>query len=155
MNFGFRSVTTADMPTLHTWMSLPHVSSWFGERPTQRQVDEIYGKQLDSDDVKLVIVTMDATDFGFIECVRSADEHAWMINQFIGEEQNIGKGYGPQFIKQYIEQELFTDEDVNKVIAKVHVSNLRAYKCYQKAGFSKTEVVEDGQYNLLEKTREH
>jgi len=55
---------------------------------------------------------------------------------FIGEDTYIGKGFGSEIARLMI-QYAFEEEKLNKITLRVLAKNLRARKCYERAGFKK------------------
>lgn len=72
------------------------------------------------------------------------------IDQFIGEEDYINKGYGTRMIQAFIQQ-LFENPGIKKIITDVDPSNVRAVRCYEKTGFKfvKQLMTPDGLANLI------
>jgi len=75
------------------------------------------------------------------------------IDQFIGEEKYINRGYGTQMIQQFIKK-LFENPSIRKIITDVAPNNLRAINCYKKVGFKfiKESMTPDGLAFLMEIT---
>ena len=56
------------------------------------------------------------------------------IDQFIGDENYINKGYGTEIIHLFVKK-LFNYPNIKKIITDVDPDNHRAIRCYQKVGF--------------------
>lgn len=86
---------------------------------------------------------------GFIQIIDPAKEetHYWgnieadkrAIDIWIGEEKNLGKGYGTEMMKLALEI-CFMDETVNEVIIDPLESNKKAIHFYKKIGFQYLET---------------
>jgi len=85
---------------------------------------------------------------GFIQIIDPAYEesHYWgnieigkrAIDIWIGEKENLGKGYGTQMMKLAIER-CFVNLRVNEILIDPLESNKRAIKFYRKLGFQFVE----------------
>ena len=64
---------------------------------------------------------------------------------FMGEEANLGKGYGSEAIKLVIHY-AFNDLRLHSINLKVFDDNLRAQKAYQKCGFVECGRLHDSLY---------
>jgi RimJ/RimL family protein N-acetyltransferase len=56
------------------------------------------------------------------------------IDQSLADPQLLGKGLGTQMVRALVES-LFSDPEVTKIQTDPSPANLRAIRCYQKAGF--------------------
>ena len=69
------------------------------------------------------------------------------IDQSIGEPELLGRGLGTQLVRALV-QRLFDDSEVTRVQTDPAPHNLRAIRCYEKAGFRVTERVPDDRYTV-------
>jgi aminoglycoside 6'-N-acetyltransferase len=65
------------------------------------------------------------------------------IDAFIGEPEMLGRGHGARFLRLLVERLL--SEGAPVVAIDPGVSNLRARRAYEKAGFRAGPVVETGE----------
>lgn len=87
---------------------------------------------------------IDGRPIGFLQIIDPAEEetHYWgdvepnlrAIDIWIGEEEDLGKGYGTQMMKLAISR-CFEDERVTGVLIDPLESNVRAIRFYEKLGF--------------------
>ena len=76
------------------------------------------------------------------------------IDQFLAEESLLGNGVGTCLVKA-LTSLLFEDRNVTKIQTDPSPRNLRAIRCYEKAGFRKVGVITtpDGQAMYMLKER--
>ena len=70
----------------------------------------------------------------------SEPDGTYGMDLFIGDLDYIGKGYGSQIVAQFV-HELFTLPDVMRVIINPDIDNIAAIKAYERAGFSRIEII--------------
>ena len=136
-----RSATSADVPLLQHWSAQPHVVAasgdfsefdWQGEIP--RRVDWR----------EILIAEIDGRPIGVVQIIDPAREetHYWgdceenlhAIDIWIGEAEDLGKGYGTQMMKLAIER-CFADLKVAAILIDPLASNVRARRFYERLGF--------------------
>jgi aminoglycoside 6'-N-acetyltransferase len=154
MQFDFRLVTKEDFPLLTIWLNTPHVKKWWRE-PTETldEVEKKYGGRVIGDEPTDVYFAMlRGTPIGMIQSYRVDDypEHAESINLenaigvdlFIGEEAYTGKGYGPLLLAQFIDKVIRTSyRDAAFVVADPEIANTVSIRAFEKAGFTKGDIV--------------
>ncbi len=136
--YGFRRVTTADLPLLNGWIARSHVARWWGED----MFDEVY---LADPQAELWIVSIEGRPFAFAQdyAVHGFGPHhfdylapgARGIDQFIGEAGLLEQGHGSAFVRAQVER-LFGD-GAPVVGTDPHPDNARAIRAYEKAGFAR------------------
>lgn len=161
-HFQFRPLTMADMPLLHGWLNRPHVAARWDGATSLPEVQERYQKHLGSKSVFPHIVEMNGKPIGFIQSYNAElvgdgwwenePPGTWGVDQYIGEENLIGKGVGSTFIRIFTDQLLKTP-GITRIITDPAPDNARAIRAYEKAGFSKIDVIQtpDGPALLMEK----
>lgn len=128
----FRLATLADAPFLRHWNAQPHVRA---SDPNDDWAWEVeIGKAYDWREQ--VIAELDGRPIRFIQIIDPAREesHYWgdvpaglrAIDIWIGEERDLGKGYGTQ-IMQLALVRCFTPPTVMAVLVAPLVSNTRAH----------------------------
>ena len=72
------------------------------------------------------------------------------MDQFIGEEELIGKGLGSLFVQEFSDQ-MLNSSQVNRVITDPAPQNSKAIRVYEKAGFVKLGIIQtpDGKISLV------
>ncbi|MGF1481393.1 MAG: GNAT family N-acetyltransferase [Cyanophyceae cyanobacterium] len=141
---NLRSATFADLDLLRHWDEQPHViasdphDDWNWEVELARTPD--WREQL--------IAEIDGRPIGFIQIIAPAREesHYWgdvtanlrAIDIWIGEEANLGKGYGTKMMQLALER-CFADSAVTAVLVDPLASNTRAHHFYERLGFQFVE----------------
>ncbi|HHT0594763.1 TPA: GNAT family N-acetyltransferase [Legionella anisa] len=156
----FKPLTTPDLDLLCEWFKKPHVLEWWNDHLTPEQIKEKYGMRLDDDVVCPYIAYMNNTPIAFIQYYWASkvgegwwpneDANTVGLDQFIGEEHYINKGIGTLMIKEFIEF-LFQNPRIKKIITEADPNNLRAKRCYEKAGFHEMGIIDtpDGKSVLM------
>lgn len=163
-NFNFRLLTEADFALMFDWLNRPHVSEMWDGPITYEQVSEKYMKNIQDPNVFCFIVEYKNKPIGYIQNYNAPKvgggwwpnepEGTWGVDQFIGEEELIGKGLGSLFLQEFSDQ-MLTSPKVNRVITDPAPQNSKAIRSYEKAGFTKLGIIKtpDGPSLLMEKTK--
>ncbi|KTC86641.1 GNAT family N-acetyltransferase [Legionella brunensis] len=136
----FKPLNARDIPTLHTWLQLPHIREFWddGHRKT-RQVKQHYLKY---DEVLRFIVMIGGEPVGYIQRYTIDKNHFFWkytksfpsigIDFFIGNTHFLGKGWATKilgcFIKQYCAM-------AAEIVVDPEFTNYKAIHCYAKLGF--------------------
>ncbi len=147
INFSFKNISEEDIPLLYSWLKEPHVSKWW---PTPEK-DEFYEKFLQrirSKDTVGYLVLFNSKPIGYIQYYkidRSLEKAgSWLpelpentvgTDQFIGDKDFIGKGYGTLFVKEFIKYLKNLEPELTTVIVDPEPDNIAAIRCYEKVGF--------------------
>lgn len=139
-----RSATIDDLPTLERWDEQEHViasdpnDDWNWEEELRRNPE--WREQL--------IAELTNTPIGFIQIIdpKQEDTHYWgeiatghkAIDIWIGENENLGKGYGAKMMQLAL-QRCFEDEETHTVLIDPLVSNTDAIRFYERIGFTFVE----------------
>jgi len=143
-----RPMTEDDLVLLHAWLNRPHVVGWWGGEPpaTLETVRETYRPcLLGLEPVTPRIGLLGDVPFAFTQSyvALNAGDGWWEdetdpgvrgIDQFIGEPQWLDRGLGTRLVLAQTEL-LFADPAVTKIQTDPSPDNLRAIRCYEKAGF--------------------
>jgi aminoglycoside 6'-N-acetyltransferase len=142
--YRFRVVTSADLPLLREWLWCGHVREWWGDpaRGLARITEHIVDPAINP-----FIVECDDKPIGYIQ---SWDPHAQAdhpcrdqplgtrgIDQFIGDPELVGQGYGTTFVSLFVEGLFKTGAP--RVITDPSPRNSRAIRAYIKAGFKEID----------------
>ena len=164
-----RLMTEHDLPMLHDWLQRPHIVEWWGgeeARPTLREVTERYlPRVLAEAAVTPYIAMLNRQPIGYAQSyvALGAGDGWWEdetdpgvrgIDQSLAEPTQLGKGLGTQLVVALVDL-LFADPQVTKIQTDPSPSNVRAIRCYEKAGFQKlkTIVTPDGPALYMLQTR--
>ncbi|WP_445638425.1 Acetyltransferase [Nostoc sp. DSM 114161] len=137
---NLRPATSADLDLLRYWDEKPHVISsdpnddWHWQVELERTPD--WREQL--------IAEIDDRPIGFIQIIDPAREESkyWgdvtedirAIDIWIGEETDLGKGYGTKMMQLAITR-CFADSSVTAILIDPLASNTRAHRFYERLGF--------------------
>jgi aminoglycoside 6'-N-acetyltransferase len=141
---NLRSATPSDLDLLRHWDEQPHVlvsdpnDDWGWEVELNRAPH--WREQL--------IAEVEGRPIGFIQIIDPAleDSHYWgkitenlrAIDIWIGEEADLGKGYGTQMMLLAIAW-CFAEPSVTAILVDPLASNTRAHGFYQRLGFQFVE----------------
>ena len=163
-------MTEHDLPMLHDWLNRPHVVEWWGgdeARPSLAEVREHYlPRVLAKEHVTPYIAMLGEEPIGYAQSyVALGSGDGWWedetdpgvrgIDQSLANPAQLGKGLGTKLVRALVEL-LFSDPDVTKVQTDPAPNNLRAIRCYEKAGFvqSRPITTPDGPAVYMVRTRQ-
>jgi aminoglycoside 6'-N-acetyltransferase len=145
-SYRFAPMTAADLPLVRRWLTMPHVTEWWGD--TEEQFALVSG-DLDEPAMDQFIVALDERPFAYLQCY---DPTVWPegglaphpqgtrgIDQFIGEPELVGRGHGSAFIRGFTDDLL--KSGTPRIVTDPDPENLRAVRAYEKAGFRKDRRV--------------
>jgi AacA4 family aminoglycoside N(6')-acetyltransferase len=164
-----RPLTPQDLPLLHDWLNRPHITRWWGGeamRPSLADVMAQYHPDaLAKERVMPYIAMLGGRPIGYAQSyVAMGSGGGWWdnvtdpgvrgIDQSLAEAEMLGRGLGTQLVRALVEM-LFRDPSVTAIQTDPAPDNLRAIRCYEKAGFRKIRVVEtpDGPALYMLQTR--
>jgi len=146
---ALRHATPADLALLRHWDAKPHVidsdptDDWNWEVELSRNSE--WREQL--------VAELDGRPIGFVQIIDPALEetHYWgnvelnkrAIDIWIGEESDLGKGYGTVMMQLAIER-CFETAKVTGILIDPLKSNTRAHRFYERLGFT---FVEERDFN--------
>lgn len=164
-----RLMTEDDPPMLHDWLNRPHIVEWWGgeaARPTLADVIEHYGPRVQAEgSITPYIALLGDEPIGYAQSYivlgsgdgwweDEADPGVRGIDQSLAHPGQSGKGLGTRLVQTLVEQ-LFADPAVTKVQTDPSPRNLRAIRCYEKAGFRQERLITtpDGPAVYMAQTR--
>lgn len=144
MIINLRPATLNDLDLLRHWDKQPHViasdpnDDWEWETELDRSPD--WREQL--------IAELDGRPIGFVQIIDPAleDSHYWgdvdfnlrAIDIWIGEEADLGQGYGTKMLEIAIAK-CFANPEVTAILIDPLASNTRAHRFYERLGFQYVE----------------
>ena len=146
MGYAFCPMAAADLPMIRRWLETPEVVRWWGD-PAE-QYDLVSG-DLAHPDMDQFIVSLDGRPFAYIQCYALSTWNQGFgeqppatrgIDQFIGEDDMIGRGHGSAFIRQFVDDRL--RDGIPRIVTDPDPVNLRAVRAYEKAGFARERIVD-------------
>lgn len=161
-SLSFHPLTRDDLTLLHQWVQQPHVAEWWSEPPTFSDIQAAYLPSIDGvSSTRRFIACLDGQPIGFIQAyvVKGSGDGWWEdetdpgargIDQFLADAERLNQGLGTAMVAAFVRR-LFEDPAVTKVQTDPSPHNLRAIRCYAKAGFRsvKEVVTPDGPAVLM------
>ena len=152
--------TMEDYTAMRQWFLEPELQEWVwcdakGEPPVSlERVIEKYGPRVKNPtDVFPYFILRDGAPIGFIQYYIQ-DEATIGLDMWIGVLHERNHGYGTEALAQMVRLIHEKHPGVKEVFIDPEEANVRAVKCYQKAGFRVSdEIVVDGCRCLLLKIR--
>jgi AacA4 family aminoglycoside N(6')-acetyltransferase len=155
-----RLMTAHDIPMLHDWLNRPHIVEWWGgeeKRPTLAQTAAGYTPSVMAQDRVTPYIAMAGDQpIGYAQSyVALGSGDGWWeqetdpgvrgIDQSLADANLLGKGLGTKMVTALVNL-LFSDPAVTAIQTDPAPHNLRAIRCYEKAGFRqiKTILTPDG-----------
>lgn len=143
-----RTMVPGDAAALLKWMTDARVLEFYegrDKRYTEELIREDFFEE-NNDSVMKVIVEYDGVPIGYGQIYPmggedyghygydNRNETVYCLDQFIGEPDYWNKGIGTEYIKLVLKF-LGEEKQADAVVMDPHQENVRALKCYQKAGF--------------------
>ncbi len=139
---NLRPATIEDIEILHYWDTKPHVQASTGQ---DENIDWTHELTNAADWQEILIAELGNEPIGVLQIMDPHLEvtHYWgeiepnhrAIDIWIGEEDNLSKGYGTDMMRKGIIR-CFKDLDVSAIVIDPLVTNERAIKFYEKLGFN-------------------
>lgn len=165
--FTFRPISPVDIPRLHRWRNLPHVSQWWDPPNPDYALaqDEYRSYMRPNSGVDAYIVQHAGQPFGYIQKWQVAqfpdyNPHVSLhaetvgVDVFIGEPDALHKGYGPRLMRAFLRDYVFSEPNVPDCIIDPLPENQAAIRAYEKVGFVHEKTfVHDGKSVYLMRLR--
>jgi aminoglycoside 6'-N-acetyltransferase len=148
VNLSFRPIQPDDIPTLHRWRNMPHISQWWDpQNPTLAEVRDEYAAYMRPDyNVNAFILILDGVEIGYIQNWGVAafpdykpyvqlDDREMGIDVFIGDPSRLHQGIGTAAIRQFLQVHIFADPTVPACLIDPVPENAAAIRAYEKVGF--------------------
>ena len=145
-DYVFRPMTTADLPLLQRWLSLPHVRQWWGDPDEQYA---LVSGDLDEPAMAQFIFSAVGSPFGYLQCYDLTEWNTGFgpqpqgtrgIDLFIGEPDMIERGHGSALLRRFVDDRL--RKGLPRMVTDPDPVNARAIRAYEKAGFRRDRLVE-------------
>lgn len=158
MNIHFEKMTEDHIPLWQKWITVPHVKEvWFIDG--YETSDYIFDKINGNGHTVPFIIYLNNVPIGYIQycdlfayrlltpkpkgLFTNESEGTFCIDLFIAENDFLNKGCGTEIIKQFT-QKLINELSAKKILIDPAVTNKRAIRCYEKAGFTFVKCAHDG-----------
>jgi aminoglycoside 6'-N-acetyltransferase Ib len=165
-----RLMSEADLGMLHEWLNRPHIVEWWGgeeARPSLEDVRQHYLPSVLAEAGVTPYIAMIGTQaIGYAQSyVAMGSGDGWWegetdpgvrgIDQSLADAADLNKGLGTALVRALVGN-LFADPGVTKIQTDPSPDNLRALRCYEKAGFVRLGVITtpDGPALYMVQTRQ-
>lgn len=148
-NFIFQSLKKSDLPLLTDWLNRPHLQKWWrsGEITSEIVREKYFPRISEKDTAKPFLAYLDKKPVGYLQYYSVSGEISnWWPDEpgegvvgmdlFLANEENLGRGLGTAMASQFVKL-LLKDPKIKEIRVDPRPDNLRAIRCYEKAGFQK------------------
>jgi len=165
-----RPMTEQDLPMLHDWLNRPHIVQWWGGEAARPSWDDVQAQYRPSvmaaEGVTPYIAMLGDEPIGYAQSyVALGSGGGWWedetdpgvrgIDQSLADASRLGQGLGTLLVRALVAR-LFEDPAVTRIQTDPAPDNLRAIRCYEKAGFAALRTIDtpDGPALYMVQTRE-
>ncbi len=150
---------------MQRWLSEPHVYAWWHQALDLAGVAKKYEPRIaGTEPTHVYIIDSASGPIGFIQWYRWSDypEHAVQlgaersaagVDLAVGDRRLIGRGLGPQIIREFLDTRVWPQPDIAAVVVDIDARNARSLRAFEKAGFSRAATIqlegEDFERNIL------
>jgi aminoglycoside 6'-N-acetyltransferase len=151
----FRPLQESDLPQIEAWLRTEHVAQWWRD-PLEIAVEKRQAALEGRRDVEHYVILEDRRPVGLIQTYRVADHPDWGdlvgvepeaagVDLFVGEPDAVGRGLGPEILREFARTVVFSHPETTAVVATVEEANRRSWRAFEKAAFRHVrDVDEDG-----------
>jgi aminoglycoside 6'-N-acetyltransferase len=151
----FRPLEDADLPQVEAWLRTEHVAEWWRdplEIAAEKRQAALEGRR----DVEHYVILEDERPVGMIQTYRVGDYPEWGelvgaepeaagVDLFVGEPDAVGRGLGPEILREFARAVVFARPETTAAVATVEEANTRSWRAFERAGFTHVrDVEEDG-----------
>jgi aminoglycoside 6'-N-acetyltransferase len=148
----FEPLREEDLPLVRDWLGREHVRRWWRD-----PIDEAIEKRrqgIEECRTEEYLILVDGRPTGLIQTYLVADYSEWQaivgtepglagIDLFIGEDDLVGRGLGPEVLRAFARDVVFARPQTNACVATVEEPNRRSWRAFEKAGFRHVRDVEE------------
>lgn len=165
MSITFTPLQERHFSLLLTWLEAPHVKTWWDqdmhwtiELIKDKYTSYVHGYKIDDGikkSMQAFIISANDEEIGYTQLYNAHDfarkdgialdelpRSLAAFDIFIGDPAYVGKGYGSQIMKQFLEE--FIDPAYEACLVDPDTANPQAIRAYKNAGFKKIKTVKDG-----------
>jgi len=152
---AFRPLEESDLPQVEAWLRTEHVAQWWRD-PLEIAVEKRRAAIEGRRDVEHYVILVDEQPVGMIQTYLVADHPDWGelvgaepeaagVDLFVGEAAAVGRGLGPEILREFARSVVFARPETTAAVATVEEANRRSWRAFEKAGFRRVrDVEEDG-----------
>lgn len=156
MTIGFRPLTRADLPDVLRWHQAAHAAPWFDHEPQDLAgTEHEYGPAIEgAEPTAMHAILLNGRAIGYMQHYLLSSypdyqlalgiyDDAAGIDYIIGDEAFVGRGFGPQIIRQYVQEIVLPAyPGISSVISSPSPENARSLRALEKAGFRQERTVD-------------
>jgi len=147
MRIGFRSLESADLRLLHTWLQREHVRRWWTKHETYEDVVQHYLPAIEGrQPTELYVIRFDGRPAGFIQTYLVSDYPEYRelvgvedgvvgVDLFLADEKLTGHGLGSATLREFLRDIVFSEPGTHFCNADPDTENLVSIRAFEKAGF--------------------
>jgi aminoglycoside 6'-N-acetyltransferase len=151
----FRPLEESDLPQVEAWLRAEHVAEWWRdplEIAVEKRREALEGRR----EVEHYVILEEERPVGMIQTYRVGDYPEWGeligaepdaagVDLFVGEPDAVGRGLGPEILREFTRTVVFSDPETTAAVATVEEANRRSWRAFERAGFRHVrDVEEDG-----------
>jgi aminoglycoside 6'-N-acetyltransferase len=137
------------------WLQRDHVKQWWRDRETYDAVVEHYLPAIEGREPSdHYLIVLDGAAVGVIQTYLVSDYPEWDaiveagegvagVDLAIGEEEQTGRGLGPEVLRAFAAEVVFARPETIALVATVEEANRRSWRAFEKAGFRHVRDVEE------------
>jgi RimJ/RimL family protein N-acetyltransferase len=153
--FQFRELNLSDIPLITNWFNMPHVKQFYSLRDWSEEevLKKLQPYILGEKSVYPFMVLASNVPIAYVQYYRVTD-FPWPnqdllesiikdgagMDLFIGKPEFLGKGYGHQIIRQFLNEIIWPI--FSYCVVDPDIKNTIAIKCYKKLGFKEHKIIE-------------
>lgn len=145
----FHPLVESDLPQIEEWLRREHVARWWRD-DIEESLAEYRAALEGREPTEHYLIVVDGRAIGMIQTYLVSDYQDWEeivqvgpgvagVDILIGEEDQVGRGLGPQILAQFVRDVVTADA----VVATVEEPNRRSWRAFEKAGFRRVRDVEE------------
>ena len=133
-----------DYALMSAWLSDPRVLEFFDGRDNPLSIRDARQKYspriMGEENTTPCIIENDGDAIGYVQFYPKDVQDVWGLDQFIGIPDKWSQGLGTRIVRLMLDY-LFTNKHASRCVLDPQVLNLRAIRCYEKAGFQKARLL--------------
>jgi aminoglycoside 6'-N-acetyltransferase len=150
MTVTFRRLVPADFPLLRSWLQEPHVARWWNHETEPEAVERDFGPAARGEEPSEdLVVEVDGEPVGLVQRFRLHDYPEYVaeltphvpvpveavsLDYLIGDPARIGKGLGPEVLREAVEDTWRAYPKAQEILIPVVAGNQRSWRSLEKAG---------------------
>jgi aminoglycoside 6'-N-acetyltransferase len=150
---AFEPLRHSDLPLVAEWLSREHVRRWWRD-PIEESLAEYEAAIEGKDPTDHYLIVVNGRAVGMIQTYLVSDNPDWEqivhvgqgvagVDLLIGEPDLIGRGFGPQILREFVRGVVFARPETHACVATVDEANRRSWRAFEKSGFRHVRDVEE------------